>query len=99
MTVLGRLWRGELPLEAAFWTWAVIGGLFVNGVTSALFLTFIAADQPLVAAILGYGPSIPYNFMVAVGVSRAADRDGVDRRCAEIMRFITILGAIVLSVT
>ena len=48
MTTLQRLWRGELPLPQAFWVWAVIGGLLVNGATSALFLTLLVGGQILV---------------------------------------------------
>ena len=30
MAALLRLWRGDLPLATAFWSWAVTGGLLVN---------------------------------------------------------------------
>ena len=44
-----RLWTGDLPLEEAFWTYAVAGGLFVNLFTSLAFLGLIAAERPLAA--------------------------------------------------
>lgn len=36
MTILA-LWRGDLPLADAFWTWTVFGGLIVNIATSIGF--------------------------------------------------------------
>lgn len=99
MLGLRRLWRGELPLEVAFWTWAVGGGLAINVVTSVLFLALMSADRPLLAVVVGYGPSVPYNIVAAVGVWRAADRYPGERRWAELARFVTVVGAIVLCVT
>ena len=57
MKHLRRLWQGELPLEDAFWNWAVLGGLVVNLATSALFLFLITADHPIAALIAGYAVS------------------------------------------
>ena len=99
MKLLGRLWRGELPLDDAFWTWAVIGGLIVNGLSSAGFVTLIMAEQQIAALIVGYAVSIPYNVIVAVGVWRSAEHHEGDRRWAETARIGTAVGMIVLSVT
>jgi len=99
MKSLRRLWRGELPLRDAFWSWAVIGGLFVNGATSVLFLVLIMADRPIAGLVAGYAFAVPYNFVVAVGVWRAADRYEGDRRWAEAARIVTLVGMVVLSVT
>ncbi len=93
------LWRGELALEAAFWNWAVVGGLIVNVATSAAFLFFVTADRVVLALIAGYTVSLPYNLLVSVGVWRAADRYEGDRSWAELARSITVAGAILLSVT
>lgn len=76
MTRLQRLWAGELALDEAFWTFAVLYGLALNLATSLLFLTLIAADQPIAALIVGYGPSLPYNILALIGVWRAAAREG-----------------------
>ncbi len=93
------LYRGDLPLEDAFWKWAVVGGLIVNLVSSVLFLFLIIADHPISALIVGYAFSVPYNFIVSVGVWRSADRYGGERRWAELARLATVVGMIVLSVT
>lgn len=71
---LGRLWRGELPLDAAFWNWAVIGGLIVNISTTAAFYALVMNGWPVPAFAIGYVLSIAYNILAAVGVWRAADR-------------------------
>ena len=99
MTNLRRLWRGELALADAFWTWAVFGGLFVNVASSALFLFLIMNDHPVFAFIAGYAPSIPYNIIVSVGVWRSAEHYPGERHWAELARTVTIIGMVILSVT
>ncbi|MDH3738034.1 MAG: hypothetical protein OER92_02490, partial [Alphaproteobacteria bacterium] len=68
MKHIGRLWRGELALDKAFWDWAVIGGLIINVGSSALFLFLVMADNVVLALIVGYAFSVPYNIAVSVGV-------------------------------
>ncbi len=99
MKHLCRLWRGELALENAFWNWAVLGGLIINVSSSTLFLFLVMADRLILAFIVGYAFSVPYNFVVLVGVWRSADRYTGDRRWADLVRLITIIGAILFSVT
>jgi hypothetical protein len=99
MRALHRLWRGELPLGEAFWSYAVLGGLAVNAVTSLLLLALIAADQPLAALAVGYGLSLPYNLVALVGVWRSAGRhEGAPLR-ANLIRIVTLAGMILLSLT
>lgn len=99
MTQLLRLWRGELPLAEAFWNWAVVGGLIVNATTSIAFLMLIMADRPVAAIIAGYGFSVPYNLVAAVGVWRSAARYGGDRRWADIARIVTVIMMSLFSLT
>lgn len=94
-----RLWAGDLPLEEAFWTYAVAGGLFVNLFTSLAFLGLIAAERPLAAGLVGYGLSVPYNLAVVVGVWRAAGRHRGDPARAQLLRAITLVGMVLLTVT
>ncbi|MEM8689372.1 MAG: hypothetical protein AAGF81_18735 [Pseudomonadota bacterium] len=93
------LFRGELPLADAFWNWAVLGGLLINIASSALFLFLIIADSPILALIVGYAFSVPYNIIVSVGVWRSADRYEGERHQAELARLVTVVGMILLSVT
>ncbi len=96
---LHRLWSGEMPLDRAFWTYAVVGGLLVNVTTSVLFLMFVSADQPLAALVAGYGISVPYNLVVLVGVWRAAGHQESDRAWANLARIVTLVGMIIFTVT
>ncbi|HSE76390.1 MAG TPA: hypothetical protein VLG66_00135 [Alphaproteobacteria bacterium] len=99
MTGLRRLWRGELPLADAFWSWAVLGGIALNGVTTFLFLMLISAGRPIEAFFIGYAISVPYNICVAVGVWRSAEAYAGDRRWATIARVVTCIGMALLSIT
>lgn len=94
-----RLWRGELPLPTAFWSWAVIGGFAVNAATSALFLVLVMTDRPLAAFIAGYALSLPYNLLATVGVWRSAAHYDGDPRWAGIARIVTVTMMILLSLT
>ena len=92
-------WRGETALSAAFWNWAVLGGLLVNVVTSFLFLAFFMQNQTLIAILIGYGVSIPYNIFATVGVWRAADRFEGERKWADLAKAVTLIGMVVLSLS
>ena len=96
---LGRLWRGDLPLDEAFWTYAVLGGIAVNLLTSFAFLLLISMNLPMAALIAGYGISLPYNLIATVGVCRAAARDETGSQKAKIYPLITLAGMVLLSVT
>lgn len=97
MLALRKLWNGDLPLETAFWNYAVFGGIVINLVTSAAFLILIAHDLPLAAGIVGYGLSIPYNLVVTVGVWRAAAGDDTDPKKARLYPAIALVGMLILS--
>jgi hypothetical protein len=97
MTVLRRLWRGEIPLKQAFWTWTVVGALIVNGTATLGFLLLIMAEQPLAALIVNYAVSVPYNIIAGVGVWRAAARYTGDPQWAGLARIVSIAALVVLS--
>ncbi|MBT5047746.1 MAG: hypothetical protein HOM58_04525 [Rhodospirillaceae bacterium] len=95
---LHRLWTGHVPLETAFWSYAVFGGILVNALTTGASLILVIQEQPLAALMIGYGPSLPYNLVVTVGVWRAAAHDDVDPGKAERYRALTAVGMLILSV-
>ena len=99
MSGLRKLWCGEIPLDKAFWGYAVVGGLAVNLVTSLLFLAFASAHWTVAALAAGYGLSVPYNLVVTVGVWRAAGREEGNRPKAELLRLLTLVGMTLLTVT
>lgn len=96
---LRRLWSGELPLGEAFWTYAFVGGVLVNLATTLALLALVTADRPILALIVGYGFSIPYNLLTVVGVWRSADRHEGVRWQADLIRVVTVIGMIILSLT
>ena len=93
------LWRGDLPLREAFWTWAVTVGLLVNVVTSVLFLILIVQDLAWAALFIGYGVSLPYNVVATVGVWRAAVHYDGPAIHADLARGATVLLMVALSLT
>lgn len=93
------LWRGDEPLPTAFWNWAVIGGILVNVVTSALFLTLMMHSRPTLALLIGYGVSLPYNLFATVGVWRSADRFEGERKWADLAKLATVIGMVLLSLS
>ena len=99
MTKMRSLWSGELPLDEAFWTWAIGIGLLVNLTSSVLFLALITIDRPWSALFAGYVLSVPYNVLAGVGVWRSAARYQGPARYAELARIATVIVMLLLSVT
>jgi hypothetical protein len=99
MRAFRRFLAGELPLGEAFWTWAVGGGLLVNIATSLGFLALVAMGRPILALVVGYGCSVPYNIAAVMGVWRSADRHQGDPAFASVARWVTLAAAVLLSVT
>jgi hypothetical protein len=95
--ILGRLWRGDLPLPEAFWTWAVAGGLAVNLLSILALLILVTRDQPVAALVAGHAVSLPYNIVVGVGVWRSAGRYGGPPHWARAARIVTLVGLTLLS--
>lgn len=99
MKQLKALWRGDLSLGDAFWTWTVVTGLVVNVVTSILFAVLITKDLAVPALIFGYGLSIPYNILAVVGVWRSAARHDGPGLEAVLARWASVILMTVLSLT
>lgn len=99
MEKLKALWRGDLSLEDAFWTWAVFNGLLVNVTTSILFVILITNDLPVPALLVGYGLSLPYNILAVVGVWRSAARDDGPALHAGLARAASLILMAFLSLT
>ena len=88
-----------MPLDEAFWSYAVIGGIAVNLTTSVLFFILIAMEMLIAAFAIGYVLSIAYNIIVSVGVWRSAGSGDVSPRKASVYRTITLVGMTLLSLT
>ena len=96
--MVGRLWRGELPLSEAFWTWAVIGGLAVNLAVTFASLLLLVGGHTLHALLVGHLIAPPYNILAAVGVWRSALRYEGPRWLADWARWGTAVAMTVLSI-
>jgi hypothetical protein len=95
----GRLWRGELPLNEAFWDWAVIGGLALNISATVASILLVMQREVVAAMIVGHSFTIVYNVVAAVGVWRSAARYPGNERWATRARFAVTVIMIVLSLT
>ncbi len=98
MKLVQRLWGGEIPLFEAFWHYAIVYGLLINLVTSALFLALFVSDAPPAVLVLAFLLPLPYNFLVAVAVWRSAGRYKGPRKWADLAKAGTILWLVALTV-
>jgi hypothetical protein len=99
MAKLRALWRGDLPLGEAFWTYAVSLGLVLNLLTTLLFLVLLSWDWPIAALFAGHAFTVPYNCIALVGVWRSAARYEGQRLHADLARIVTLVGMVLLSVS
>ena len=96
-------------LLAGFWmtiklclvvvTLGVIGGLTVNLVTTMAALFLLLGDHVVAALVVGYAFAVPYNAIFLVGVWRSASSYACERRWADWARIVTLIAAVVLSLT
>ena len=73
---LTALWRGELPLEIAFWHYAIYYGLIVNLTSSTIAVVLFLNDAPLALVAAVHLVPVPYSVLTAFGVWRSAHRHG-----------------------
>jgi hypothetical protein len=74
MQRLKNLWHGQLPLDIAFWTYAIVYGLVLNVAATGAALVLIVLDAPIAIAIGVHLLPVPYSVLAACGVWRSADR-------------------------
>jgi len=73
MQRLKELWLGQLPLEVAFWKYAIIYGLAFNVVATGATLVLIVLNAPIAIAIVMHLLPVPYSALATCGVWRSAD--------------------------
>jgi hypothetical protein len=76
---LRALWRGELPLEVAFWHYAIYYGLIVNLASSTIALVLFLNDAPIALVAAVHLVPVPYSVLTAFGVWRSARRYGTGK--------------------
>ena len=69
-----RLWRGDIPLGTAFWTYTVVYGIILNLVCTGLGLALYLLTDNAILAFLVHLLPLPYMGFATVGVWRSADR-------------------------
>lgn len=74
MQRLKELWLGQLPLELAFWRYAIIYGLALNVAATGVALVLVLIDGPIAIAVAIHLLPIPYSVVAMGGVWRSADR-------------------------
>lgn len=76
MQKLKLLWQGYLPLDVAFWQYAILYGLLVNVAATVGALFLVAVKAPIALPIFVHFSAVPYLVVTTVGVWRSADRYG-----------------------
>jgi hypothetical protein len=92
MNALRRLWKGDFTLPQAFWNWAVARA-HVNCVSGT---DHGRPDRRGLGRRLRLSV---YNIVAMVGVWRSAGHHEGEHRWADLARFVTVCGMIILSVT
>ena len=95
--ILHRLWRGEVPLASAFWSYAVIGGTALNAAATLLAMAVLTMDAPALLALLAFALPIPYNLLVLVAIWRSANAYQGPRLWADLARIAGLLWAVAAS--
>ncbi len=83
---LGELWRGELPLEIAFWHYAIYYGLIINLAATTLSVALLLWDAPIAWAVIVHLLPLPYSVVTGFGVWRSAGRHAGRRNFATFTR-------------
>ena len=97
MWTIVELWRGELPLGRAFWSWGVLGGAAVGLFSTLLALALLAAEAPAWLAALAWAAHLPWNLVLLVGTWRSAGRPEVGRDTAFLARAFILGWVVALS--
>ena len=95
--IVRRLWAGEVPLARAFWSYAVIGGTALNGVTTLLAMALLTMNVPAILAVVAFALPIPYNLLVLVAVWRSAGAYHGPRIWADLARMGVVIWAVMAS--
>lgn len=91
------LWRGNIPLDIAFWRFAVIYGLVLNAATSLLFLALLTNNAGYELLIPAFLLPIPYNLLIIIAVWRSSGHYDGPRHWVDWARFATVLWMVVLT--
>ena len=71
---LKQLWLGQLPLQEAFWRYAITYDFILNIAATIAALTLVLADTPIAFAAIVHFLPLPDSRFAATGTWRSADR-------------------------
>ena len=74
MAQLVALWKGNIPLNEAFWGYAIVYGTIANIVATAAAIAAVAAGLPDAVGVGLFLIPVPYILTAVVGVVRSANR-------------------------
>ena len=74
LALLMQLWRGQLPLQEAFWRYLITYDLILNLCATLSALTAVLASAPIALAAVLHLLPVPYSLFAATGAWRSADR-------------------------
>jgi hypothetical protein len=74
ITLIRRLWAGELSLRRSFWEFAILYGFALNLAATFGYLSLLANDASPVFAYLVFFLPLPYDVLTLVAVWRSAAR-------------------------
>lgn len=99
LSFLQALWHGEVPLGQAFWWYTVVVGSLLNLVTTILFMALVSFQASAVLSVAAFVLPVPYNLFILVAVWRSADGYGGPPERALLARILTLVWAVVASVS
>lgn len=91
-----RLWRGEVPLAEAFWSYAILGGLALN--VTATFAMFLLLKVDNAAAVAVFLLPVPYNLFMLGAVWRSAERYTGPPAWAQAARIAIVVWTLIVCV-
>ena len=90
MQRLKVLWQGHLPLEVAFWNYAIFYGLVFNILGTGAALVLFVLDVPVAFPVIMHLLPVPYSVLALVGVWRSADHYAGPPKFAILARIVVL---------
>ena len=93
-----KLWRGELPLPLAFWSYAIVYGSLGNLITTMAALGALVAELHNALVLAIFLLPLPYNVTAVIGVWRSAARYRGPEHWANLARAAVVIWAVIATV-
>ncbi len=91
LSILQKLWRGELPLQEAFWRYFITYDLIFNLAATFITFVFIIYKAPIILAAVTHFLPLPYTILAATGTWRSADRAAQKNSLAHIAKLVIVM--------